>query len=127
MSLPLSDNSMMWGALARPLDLPCTLLSIHWPRPSDVKAVAVALQAAADKTSSRSMAEPRAAVQRVVPLFETLDDLNGAGATLKRLLDTPWYRRQLRCAQLGSRGMHVTDRAPGSEPDCQQLCRRSTV
>ena len=56
------------------------------------------LQSAADKTSSRSAAQPRAAVQRVVPLFETLDDLDSAGATLKRLLDTPWYRQQLRCA-----------------------------
>ena len=61
---------------------------------------AVALQSAADKTSSRSTAQPRAVVQRVVPLFETLDDLNSAGATLKRLLDTPWYRQQLRCARL---------------------------
>ena len=54
------------------------------------------LQAAADKTSSRNHAQPRAMTQRVVPLFETLDDLNNAGATLKRLLDTPWYRQQLR-------------------------------
>ena len=54
------------------------------------------LQSAADKTSSRNQAQPRAMTQRVVPLFETLDDLNNAGATLKRLLDTPWYRQQLR-------------------------------
>ena len=56
------------------------------------------LQSAADKTSSRNQAQPRAMTQRVVPLFETLDDLNNAGATLKRLLDTPWYRQQLRYA-----------------------------
>ena len=53
-------------------------------------------QSAADKTSSRNQAQPRAMTQRVVPLFETLDDLNNAGATLKSLLDTPWYRQQLR-------------------------------
>ena len=80
------------------------------------------LQSAADKTSSRSTAQPRAAVQRVVPLFETLDDLNSAGATLKRLLDTPWYRQQLRCAQLGSLNMHVHNEASGAEHGCQQLC-----
>ena len=55
-----------------------------------------AVQSAADKTSSRNQAQPRAMTQRVVPLFETLDDLNNAGATLQRLLDTPWYRQQLR-------------------------------
>ncbi|MCB9727704.1 MAG: phosphoenolpyruvate carboxylase [Deltaproteobacteria bacterium] len=29
---------------------------------------------------------------RVVPLFETLSDLEGAGAALARLLDLPWFR-----------------------------------
>ena len=72
--------------------------SAHLLTRCDITANAVALQSAADKTSSRSAAQPRAAVQRVVPLFETLDDLDSAGATLKRLLDTPWYRQQLRCA-----------------------------
>ncbi|EIE23489.1 putative phosphoenolpyruvate carboxylase [Coccomyxa subellipsoidea C-169] len=33
---------------------------------------------------------------RVVPLFETLDDLDNAGAALKRLINLPWYRKQLR-------------------------------
>lgn len=33
---------------------------------------------------------------RVVPLFETLDDLNNAGDALCRLIQTPWYRKQLR-------------------------------
>lgn len=56
------------------------------------------LQSAADKTSSHNQAQPHQLHQRVVPLFETLDDLNNAGATLARLLNTPWYRRQLRCA-----------------------------
>ena len=56
------------------------------------------LQSAADKTSSHNQAQPHQLHQRVVPLFETLDDLNNAGATLARLLNTPWYRQQLRCA-----------------------------
>ncbi len=29
---------------------------------------------------------------RIVPLFETLDDLNGAGDVIERLLQLPWYR-----------------------------------
>jgi phosphoenolpyruvate carboxylase len=32
---------------------------------------------------------------RVVPLFETVDDLADAGATLARLLDVPWYRERI--------------------------------
>ncbi len=36
--------------------------------------------------------------QRVVPLFETLADLRSAGASLRRLLSVPWYRRLLQCA-----------------------------
>ena len=35
--------------------------------------------------------------QRVVPLFETLADLRSAGASLRRLLSVPWYRRLLQC------------------------------
>jgi hypothetical protein len=35
---------------------------------------------------------------RVVPLFETLSDLEGAGQTLRSLLSVPWYRKTLRCA-----------------------------
>ena len=31
---------------------------------------------------------------RIVPLFETVDDLAGAGDTLARLLDVPWYRER---------------------------------
>lgn len=31
---------------------------------------------------------------RVVPLFETMSDLQSAGASLGRLLDIPWYRRR---------------------------------
>ena len=63
--------------------------------PNDMRTLVV--QSAADKTSSRNQAQRCAMMQRVVPLFETLDDLDNAGATLQRLLDTPWYRKQLRC------------------------------
>ena len=33
---------------------------------------------------------------RVVPLFETLSDLNGAGAVMSTLLSNEWYRKHLR-------------------------------
>lgn len=36
---------------------------------------------------------------RVVPLFETLADLDGAGASMAALLDVPWYRNQCSNAQ----------------------------
>ncbi len=32
---------------------------------------------------------------RVVPLFETVDDLRGAGATMNRLFHLPWYARRI--------------------------------
>jgi len=32
---------------------------------------------------------------RVVPLFETLDDLNAAAEVMDRLLSTPWYRKHM--------------------------------
>ncbi|MQM38466.1 Phosphoenolpyruvate carboxylase [wastewater metagenome] len=32
---------------------------------------------------------------RVVPLFETLDDLEAAEATMERLLEIPWYRERI--------------------------------
>ena len=35
-------------------------------------------------------------VQRVVPLFETLADLDGAAASMRRLLSVPWYRNNVR-------------------------------
>ncbi|MFP5429733.1 MAG: phosphoenolpyruvate carboxylase [Gammaproteobacteria bacterium] len=50
-------------------------------RPSDVLAVML-LQQKAEVDS----------MLRVVPLFETLDDLNGAGTCLDALLSIPWYR-----------------------------------
>jgi phosphoenolpyruvate carboxylase len=36
---------------------------------------------------------------RVVPLFETMSDLAGAGAALERLLDVRWYRERIRARQ----------------------------
>lgn len=33
---------------------------------------------------------------RVVPLFETLDDLSGAGAAMDALLSNTWYRQHIR-------------------------------
>ena len=36
---------------------------------------------------------------RVVPLFETVDDLRGAASTLERLLDLSWYRSRIRDRQ----------------------------
>lgn len=52
--------------------------------PSDVLAVEL-LQSAAGITPPL----------RVVPLFETVDDLARAGDTLGRLLDVPWYRERI--------------------------------
>lgn len=34
--------------------------------------------------------------QRVVPLFETLDDLEGAADVMEQLLSTDWYRKHLK-------------------------------
>ncbi|MEE8117597.1 MAG: phosphoenolpyruvate carboxylase, partial [Gemmatimonadales bacterium] len=52
--------------------------------PSDVLAVEL-LQTAAD-------VDPPL---RVVPLFETVADLRGAGACLRALFDNPWYRKRI--------------------------------
>ena len=57
-------------------------------RPSDVLAVEL-LQSAAGITPPL----------RVVPLFETLDDLARAGDTVAELLDVPWYRERIRGRQ----------------------------
>ena len=38
--------------------------------------------------------------QRVVPLFETLSDLEQAGSTMRQLFSVQWYRTYLRCAGL---------------------------
>jgi phosphoenolpyruvate carboxylase len=54
-------------------------------RPSDVLAVEL-LQQIAGQTHA----------QRVVPLFETAEDLTHAGETLDALLRVPWYRERIR-------------------------------
>ncbi|RFA30044.1 phosphoenolpyruvate carboxylase [Alkalilimnicola ehrlichii] len=53
-------------------------------RPSDILAVQLLQKEA-------GVAQPL----RVVPLFETLNDLRGAHETLRQLLDIPWYRNRL--------------------------------
>lgn len=53
-------------------------------RPSDVLAVLLLQQKA-----------EMPVLMRVVPLFETLDDLDGAGACLDALLSIPWYRETI--------------------------------
>lgn len=57
-------------------------------QPSDVLAVQLLMREAA---LSADPPLPPAAL-RVVPLFETLADLDGAGASLDALLGVPWYR-----------------------------------
>jgi phosphoenolpyruvate carboxylase len=60
--------------------------SSRWPRaPSDVLAVDLLQKEAARRTPLR-----------VVPLFETIEDLQHAGGVLRDLLGIPWYRT--RCA-----------------------------
>ncbi|MCK6505317.1 phosphoenolpyruvate carboxylase [Myxococcota bacterium] len=59
--------------------------------PSDVLAVAL-LQREAGR-AFRPEGAPPAPPQRVVPLFETLDDLDRAGATVRALLALPAWRR----------------------------------
>ena len=61
--------------------------------PSDVLAVAL-LQREAKRTF-RPIGAPPAPPQRVVPLFETLDDLDHAGASVRALLSIPVWRRQV--------------------------------
>jgi len=53
-------------------------------RPSDVLAVELLQKQMGVKTPLR-----------VVPLFETVDDLQRAGESLDLLLDVPWYRRKI--------------------------------
>jgi phosphoenolpyruvate carboxylase len=53
-------------------------------QPSDVLAVEL-LQKAVGNTTP----------QRVVPLFETVADLQNAGETMRRLFSIPWYRRRI--------------------------------
>ncbi|PWG63116.1 phosphoenolpyruvate carboxylase [Sediminicurvatus halobius] len=53
-------------------------------RPSDILAVELLQQEAGVRRSLR-----------VVPLFETLTDLEGAEACIGRLIDIPWYRKHI--------------------------------
>lgn len=41
---------------------------------------------------------------RVVPLFETLDDLNHAETAMRQLFSTPWYSTHIQGKQVRSRG-----------------------
>jgi len=65
--------------------------------PSDVLVVAL-LQREARRAFRPSDAPP-AGPQRVVPLFETLDDLDRAGASVRDLVAVPAWRRHLREVQ----------------------------
>lgn len=52
-------------------------------------------------------------MQRVVPLFETLSDLDGASSTMRRLFSVPWYRQLIRCARpLTPSHEHLAVQAP---------------
>lgn len=65
--------------------------------PSDVLAVELLKREAGflvARDSGRSVSQDF--VQRVVPLFETLSDLDGASASMRRLLSVPWYRNHIR-------------------------------
>ena len=63
--------------------------------PSDVLAVAL-LQQEARRVFRPAPGDGRQAPPlRVAPLFETLADLDGAGASMRSLLAIPWYRRHL--------------------------------
>jgi phosphoenolpyruvate carboxylase len=60
--------------------------------PSDVLAVELLLREAARSADPPLPPAPL----RVVPLFETLDDLERAGRVMAALFDVPWYRARLR-------------------------------
>lgn len=59
--------------------------------PSDVLAVELLQREARMRWATARSGPP----QRVVPLFETLSDLEGAGAAVTRLLAIPWVRRRI--------------------------------
>ncbi|BDA47382.1 probable phosphoenolpyruvate carboxylase [Coccomyxa sp. Obi] len=107
-SMPMSDevkevmDTLKVAAEVGPESISAYVISMA-TRASDVLAVELLkreawLVAAADRTKShhKEAQPPRVFPLRVVPLFETLDDLNNAGAALKRLIQLPWYRKQLR-------------------------------
>ncbi len=63
--------------------------------PSDVLAVELLQREARRAFQPEPGDGPPAPPQRVVPLFETLADLEAGGETLRQLLALPWYRRHL--------------------------------
>ncbi len=64
--------------------------------PSDVLVVELLQQEARAAFEPGAGDGPAAPPQRVAPLFETLSDLDGAGASMAALLSVPWYRDHLR-------------------------------
>ena len=63
--------------------------------PSDVLVVELLQQEARRAFRPAAGDGPVAPPLRVAPLFETLADLDAAGASMRQLLDLPWYRRHL--------------------------------
>ncbi|KAK9799807.1 hypothetical protein WJX73_001098 [Symbiochloris irregularis] len=65
---------------------------------SDVLAVELLKREACLAVAGEKGQEPKASQlgMRVVPLFETLADLQAAGPTMRTLLAVPWYRKYLR-------------------------------
>ena len=63
--------------------------------PSDVLAVCLLLNEARRAFRPGPADGPAAEALRVVPLFETRDDLAGAGDAMRRLLSVPWYREHV--------------------------------
>ncbi|MBK83746.1 MAG: phosphoenolpyruvate carboxylase [Pseudomonadota bacterium] len=57
-------------------------------QPSDVLAVRLLQKEAASRAGTNYK-------QRIVPLFETLDDLNNAESTMEQLYDVDWYRQDI--------------------------------
>lgn len=51
---------------------------------------------------------------RVVPLFETLDDLSNAPGTIRTLLSNDWYRSHIKGMQVGRAGLGVTSILQGN-------------
>ena len=90
---PLFPTSWPIGDVAREVLETCGVIAEHdasgisayvvsmAARPSDVLAVALLLK----ETGVRAQVP-------IVPLFETLDDLDGAAETVDTLLSNPWYR-----------------------------------
>jgi len=66
--------------------------------PESLGAYVISMAAQPSDILAVELLQKEAGVQhylRVVPLFETLDDLNGARAAVDRLLNIPWYRDRI--------------------------------